>query len=310
MKPAPLAIVVVLAVTGCRSSDRSIRIAEGQLKIAAALPLPDDVVPIAASRTGDRIALLAESPGGGETRVVVIDTDTQSALGECRLPKDAKATPMFATDGRSLYVDQPEGYVSWNFTTGVKTGVSAKRPDISAFGLMGEVGWNSDRSIGIARPTQGTDSKGARLTEPGHIAVDGRNVADIPFGSSWGFDSYGHAWYGSGKTWFKVSRAGLIEKGNQPGWLVRDQTRDRGAMHLRDTEQEMAYAGSSAFITCVWLTHDRFVATGRGPQHRAALAYAGPDVITYGFLPGRDMVYVVTQTGSLLVPWKLSPAEP
>jgi hypothetical protein len=131
----------------------------------------------------------------------------------------------------------------------------------------------------------------------------------IPLGAEAGFDQYGNAWFGVGNAWTMVDRAGKQTRASSSPFLVADQTTDRGSMHLRLTEQEMKYQGASAFVGSVWLSHDRAIRSSKGRRASAALIYAGADVITYGFVPGRDMVYVVTATGSFLIPWKLGPVE-
>lgn len=305
MKPI-IAIACFAILAGCRSSDRSIRLADGDLRVVRTTQLPDHTIPIAATVKGDRIALLTGEPNGGEQSVLVIDTDSQRELGRVNIPKTKGSTPMFTREGTELCLVLEEGLMAWNYQSGSRRMLEGEPADVPLEKIL-TGGWNVDRSIAIATPRTATKRVGNKDVEvpvAGQVAVEGRNVLNVLFGSDVGFDQYGNAWAGSGKVWMRVDRTGGVETHSAPPrGLTSDQSRDRGSMHLRDTEREMTYQGSSAFVTCVWLTHDRSVPPERGPNHRAALVYAGADVIAYGFIPGRELVYVVTQEGSFLVKW-------
>lgn len=300
-------IICLALLVGCRSSDRSIRLAEGDLRIERATPLPHGTIPIAATRRGDRIALLSEGPTKGEQSISVIDTDTLRELGRVDVPETSNSTPMFTRAGSELCLVLEEGLVAWNYQTGSRRKLDGTPAEVPLEKILSGGGWNVDRSIAIASPRMESKRVGKKDVEvpvAGQVAVEGRKVCEVMWGSEAGFDSYGNAWSGAGGVWMKVDRNGKVEtNATAPKGLTPDQSRDRGSMHLRDTQREMNYQGSSAYVTCVWLTHDRSVAPERGPNHRAALVYAGADVIAYGFVPGRELVYVVTQEGSFLVKW-------
>lgn len=301
------AIVCLALLAGCRSSDRSIRLAGEDLRIERTMPLPNETMPIAATAKGDRIALLAEGPNKDEQSIRVIETDTLRELGHVDVPKTSNSTPMFTRAGSELCLVLEEGLVAWSYQSGTRRKLDGAPAEVPLEKILTGGGWNVDRSIAIATPrteTKRVGNKDVEVPVAGQVAVEGRKICEIVWGSEAGFDAYGNAWCGSGRVWMKVDRTGKTETHSAPPkGLTPDQSRDRGSMHLRDTEREMTYQGSSAFVTCIWLTHDRSVAPERGPNHRAALVYAGADVIAYGFVPGRELAYVVTQEGSYLVKW-------
>ena len=274
---------------GCRTADRTILLDKGRVEVLPPMFLAHDRVPIAASRDGKHVAVLE-----GETKISVLHLDSLELVAETPIPKDSKSTPIFSPDGKELLLDQQEGRVAWNFTTGAKRkleGPSAKVSIVHGYG----VGWNVDRTIGY---TLSTDAKAGQamfatgLTKP------------VPPKARVGFDPRGRIWInGTG-----FDREGAVVKfdGDPPKlYLVPDQSRVRGSMHLEAVDTLSEYKGASAPITCIWLTHDRTRAT-RGKK-RPALIYAGADVFQWAFVPGRNMVCVFTSVGSYFVPFKIEP---
>jgi len=299
------AIALLALLVGCRSSDRALRLPSEDLQIERSTALPHGTIPIGASPKGDRIALLCEAPDKSHQIVSVVETDSLRELGRADLPATSNSTPMFTQDGTELCLVLDEGFVAWDFRTGRRRRLDGEPAQVPLEKFLTGGGWNADRSIAIATPRKTSKrigSKNVDVIEPGQVAVGGSKVSEIMWGSEVGFDPYGNAWWGSGRVWTKVDRTGRVQTSSAPAnWLTNDQSRDRGSMHLRDTESEMTYQGSSAYVSCVWLTHDRSVPPERGKDHRAALVFAGSDLVTYGFVPGRDLVYIVTQQDSYLV---------
>ncbi len=80
-------------------------------------------------------------------------------------------------------------------------------------------------------------------------------------------------------------------------------------MHLRDTSTEMKYQGATAYVSCIWLSDDRAVPSTGNDSYRAALAFVGPDVSAYGFVPAKKLIYVVSSQGTYLIPYKVGPAK-
>lgn len=85
-------------------------------------------------------------------------------------------------------------------------------------------------------------------------------------------------------------------------------------MHLSVVRSTSVFKEAKAYLSCVWLTHDLAVPYTRSIKgkiikikqpYKAALAFAGPDVVEFGFLPGRDIIYVISMSGTYLVPYRL-----
>lgn len=306
---------VAATLAGCRSSHRSILLAESELQIQPAVQIPLGLVPVAVNRDGTRLALVRPSDRlGGDAELLVVDVDSMKTLGSAELSSTSAATPTFSLDGKTLHYDagsEREGnragsrnYVAWDYANDVTSPLPYEPHQVPLLKELGYGGWNYDRTIGIRRPTAST---GQRVD--GQIGLAEATPVRIPFGSSSGFDQFGNAWFGTGNRWTMVERSGKQTQASASPFLVIDQTTDRGSMHLRLTENEMKYQGASAFVGSVWLSHDRAIRSSKGRRVPAALVYAGADVLTFGFVPGRDMVYVVTATGCFLISWKSGPGE-
>jgi hypothetical protein len=319
MKYRYMALCALIAVAGCQGSTRAINLGTNELTTLNPIALTEDAMPMAASRDGTRIAVVADA-APGNTRVTVRKVDTQESLGSIDVPNSMQGTMMFNEDGTILYVEADEGYVAWNYATGAKTKIMDTGPKPREFGFLVACGWNGDRSVAILYPQakgfQSANQKGNPQKEAGQVVAEGV-THDIPPLDLAGFDEYGLAWYGHGNDWTSVDKRGRTSKStHRPKYLALDQTRDRGSMHLRDTHQEMNYKNAKAMVSCVWLSHDRAVpysVTDKGKTTRvkatdqACVVFAGCDIVDYGFMPGRDMVYVVSGFGVYLVPFKVAP---
>jgi len=309
-------VMCSLALAGCAGSSRTVHLKSGDLTTETPIQLDRNSFPIAASPDGSRIAFLDDTNRRSNS-LRVLDTDTLRVVGSLTTGENAagsgNGTTMFSLDGKTLFFPESDAYVAWDYSKSTTVQISKLGPTASEFGLMGGTGWNGDRSLAILFPDR---SPGHRIT-PGQVAAAGNVVHTIPPADRAGFDEFGNAWFGSGRRWTKVDRHGVgTEETSSPGYLTPDQSKDRGSMHLRDTHAEMKYKDGTAAITCVWLTDDR--AVPYPPQKpgdravyigqdsfRAAVVFAGPDILDYGFLPGRNLVYVVSQFGSYLVPFSV-----
>lgn len=307
------AVGCLILLAGCSGSSRTVNLGSKEITTQTPIQLSHNsvsqVLPIAASPDGTRIAMIT-SIGPDEGHIDVIDVDTQQNLGKLDINGEGEGTPMFSLDGTILYLGTGEGYVAWNYATGERRKVTDKPPR-AGVGIFDASGWNYDRTIAIAIPTEGRDSR--KQLMPGQVAVVGGFTQEIAFGQQSGFDQYGNAWFGKGTEWTKVDRSGQATKvQTYPKYLARDQSMDRGSMHLRATQTDMRYKDGHAAVTCIWLTDDKATPYSewvRGKlvkvsqPYQAAVVFAGPDVFRYGFLPGRNLVYVVSNFGCYLVPF-------
>lgn len=276
-----------LLLIGCRTADRTILLTDGKVEVLPPIFLTNGRIPITASRDGKYVAVLE-----GETKLSVLQLDSLEPVAETPIPKDTKSTPIFSLDGKELLLDQSEGRVAWNFETGAKRKLDGPLPVVAIVdGFGGE--WNVDRTIGY---TLSTDSK------PGQVMFATGLTKTIPPKAQVGFDPRGRIWING--TGFDRDGSVATFRGDPPQpYLVPDQSRVRGSMHLEAVETISEYRGASAPITCIWLVHDRAKVT-QGKQ-RPALIYAGADVFEWAFVPGRNMVYVFTSVGSYFVPFKI-----
>jgi len=275
-------------------------------------------------------------------KFTVIDVDSQRVLGTKLVSRSGgPGATMFTRDGGEVCLATDDGYVAWDYAAD-KIHVLSHQPRVLEGGInaFGQSGWNYDRSVGIQYPyelpemsiepaSRGKGSQPASTIqmrhakpklEPGEVLLPMAVTFSISPSDRAGFDQFGSAWFGHKGDWSKVDRNGKVTRSllRAPA-LTQDQTRDRGSLHLVGKEQEMSFQGSRSYVTCIWLTHDhavpfRRIVDGKTIQvdesYRAAVVFAGPDVVTYGFLPGRDLIYVVSNFGSYLVPFETTAADP
>jgi hypothetical protein len=317
----PLVLLALCGICGCKSSTRTISLGKNEIETLTPIQFRF-ALPVAASRDGSRIAVAEDGPkGSNETTITVIDTDTQKNLATNRI-RNGQGTMMFGADRDTLYMPSGEHYVAWNLSSGKVEKLNVQIPQVEVWPSPDATGWNSDRSIGIkfAQENQ-TSDKGVTTTfrSPGQLVTEGGKTQEIPYGETVGFDQFGNAWFGKGASWTMVDKTGKAKQSKtHPGFLVHDQSKDRGSMHLRATETEVTHKGAKAYVTCVWLSSDRavpYTTQEKGKTvrvdkpYKAALVFAGADVYDYCFLPGRKMVFVVSGFGNYLVPYKIAPVE-
>lgn len=327
-----LAIALWFPLGGC-DSDRRIHIPGKDISIENPIQLPIGAFPYGASRDGSRIALFYPGPGrGGGFDLAIIDTDTQRELGRYRSKATSDSEPgtvIFSADARYVYLEDEGEYIRWDYQTQEKTLLGGPCPSVSVGISFGQPRgrWNSDRSLAMTVPYQQPsllpDQAKRMYKFDGEIAVAGGKTHAIPYGSKCGFDMYGAAWFGKGKSWTRVDKTGEAKTfPEKPSYLTGDMSRDRGNLHLALTEREEVFKGARASVTCVWLYSDQAtpfqgIIKGKGKDrivnfktsYRAAIVFAAVDLVECGFLPGRDMIYVVTGFGSYLVPFSAKPEK-
>lgn len=261
--------------------------------------------------------------GPGRATLTVLDTESQKTLGVIDVPNGGSGTTIFSRDGASLYLESDEGYVAWKFNRGTRSKIADYGPRPREYNFLDDNGWNGDRTIVIEYPHPQLGLMRPKGTkpgmDPGQVALAGNATFEIAVGQQAGFDQYGNAWFGKGRTWTRIDRGGKsTHLDSRPRYLAHDQMKDRGSMHLVGTQTLMTHRDGKAIISCIWLTDDRAKpftrrVDGRVVQinqpYQAAVVFAGPDVADFGFLPGKDMVYVVSGFGNYLVPFKTGPID-
>lgn len=77
-------------------------------------------------------------------------------------------------------------------------------------------------------------------------------------------------------------------------------------MHLVETKRQMAFKDAHANVSCIWLYSDRgFRGKESSPRGSAALVFTGADIREFGFMPGRQTVFIVSGLGNYLVPFQV-----
>lgn len=234
--------------------------------------------------------------------MTVVDTGTLKPLGSIEIGRAKPGTPIFTPDGKSLCLGTDQGYVSWSYANGQMEPLRAT-PTAAPTDY-----WNYDRTIAIAPPTRESQpQKRAETRLPGEVVLADGVVYSIPATARFGFDQVGSAWFTERGSWTMVGRDGRVRRQlAKPPALMQDQSRDRGLLHLTDSRTTLKFRDAKCFLTSIWLYHDRpRPARPELKPDRAAVAFAGPDVLTYGFLPGKNLIYVVSAFGSYLVPFQL-----
>jgi|GEM_PF-3878888 len=321
-RDAGLLLATLLCSIGCQGSSRTVNLGAKEITTDTPIQLDRDSMPFAFSPDGGRIAL-GRNGAPGRAIVTVLETDSQKKLGDLDIPNGGAGSAIFSRSGADLYLGADDGYVAWNYATGTQRKIARKGPDVQPSRFFDFDGWNYDRTIAIAYPQPPRPKPKKPSIElgggegPGQVALAGNITFEIPTDQTAGFDQYGYAWFGKGKSWTRIDRSGQATHArNRPQSLAHDQTRDRASMHLTATNTGMNYKDGQANVFCIWLTDDRavpYVGIVKGrkvplPQaYQAAVVFAGPDVLDFGFVPGRNMVYVVSGFGNYLVPFTIAP---
>lgn len=304
-----IAILSAIGLTGCRGSSRQISLGQWVLETKTPIQLDRMSVPFAVSSDGSRLALQTDSPAREGGKVTVVETDSGKVLGTLTYAKSGQGTPIFSHDGTTLCLSTEEGYIGWSYATDERVKLfSSPRANSTD-------GWNYDRSLALEKPS-GPVRRPKEQPSAGQVVLPMGHVVPIPAGLKAGFDEYGDAWFGKPGNWTRVTRAGVESRGHPKAPpLAGDQTRDRGSLHLMVTETTMKLREELAYVTCVWLTHDhpegRPSPPGSKPERpsKAAVVFAGADILAFGFIPGRNMIFVVSSFGCYLVPFQIERSE-
>jgi hypothetical protein len=70
-------------------------------------------------------------------------------------------------------------------------------------------------------------------------------------------------------------------------------------MSLVSGKETLSHNGARADVSTVWID------CTKGGKTESALVHACPDLLTYGFVPGRKAVYCMTAVGTCIVPYTI-----
>lgn len=284
-------ILLLVALGGCRSSDRTITLEDSQITVEGHKFVPD-FLPTTFSRDGRLMAGIDQV----ENEFQVRDVDTGEIVSQIYSDWDKGLPVLFSADGESLIIlDEDEG-TSVSLTMPVSGGEMVILHKVSV-NESHATAWNYDC-------TAVAFSHGVVLFSDGRFVV-AKGAHKEPF-----FDQYGAVWYRTDTGWIFVGRDGEVsEHADRPSYLVENQTQHRGSMHLAEEEVTLKRNEASAYVTAVWLDTDK-PAPLRGPEvsyDRTALVFVGADVYSAGFVPNRQIIAVGTTEGTAFVPYVVEP---
>lgn len=287
MRYSPLVfLAVTLVLGGCAKSDYTLDLPNSPL--SASFLRTESHFAIAASSDGTMYATFGPK-GMGPT--LEIHKSSDGALVNTLNIGDSQNTAfpvLFMKDNELLLA----GYNDRSFVTiNIRDG-SIRLTGQKAQGNVAPVAFppfgacNKDRSIVIIYSTKNTsDSPGQILTYTG---------AYFPGVEPLGFDTFGNAWAVQEGHTVEITPDGKLLLGVRPKYLVQDQSKELGQMHLAMTEQKVDRRGASAYADVIWLDHDKAAQDG----HRSMVVTADTDIFDYGFLPKQDLIYVISPRGT------------
>lgn len=296
-----------LVLVGCRGSTRSLDLGSSEFSIGTPRQLqPPGAMPTAASSDGKVLCVLTAglaslgSPGSddkGRVRLEVRDFDSQKVLRYFEWTQKEAFWPfMVSRDHAALFgcvmnERRNNEILKLNLASG-KMKMVFKKPSRLRGGWGHSIGveaYSVDHSILFF-------DDGIYLTHTGKVVQVGEDVH-----RSW-FDMYGNAWFQSKGVWHRLVKDGEVSvKAKRPETLYVDQIDQRGGMRLYMDSAERKRKGGEALLDLVWIEHK-----GARGKEKAALAFAGADVLASGFLPGRNEVVVVTgHDGTYFVPFSV-----
>ena len=291
MKRTALVLVVpLLFLVGCRSSTRTIDIHGGLFSIG------EPAAHYAAnaytfSRDGSKMCTLKDMFSDSPT-IQVVNREDGAVLAEYKVTQDSWIPLLFTDDGQGLVVvaQQSENLTAHTIKIGEDLPVPVQGENQLEFNTS-----NHDLTMMAGKDGLVLTNSGAIVHA---VGAEGRAA----------FDQFGNAWYRTknGK-WVYVDKEGhAVAAAARPAYLVDDPQHHRGAMHLSDTQEDLEHENAHAFVTAVWLHHDKAlggVDERRNPRNLSALVYAGADVNDYMFVPGRNEVAVFDSVGTRFVPY-------
>lgn len=296
-------ILLLAALGGCVSSDRTITLEEDSIRVGRQR-FETGYFALTYSSDGELTAGLSEDQEVFEVREV----STGNLVGSFAEAFNGLWPALFSQDNESLIlIDLSKKSVE---SIVVPVTGAVEKPLASSQAALtwveeedgggGDVAYNYNYTLAAA------DNGAVFFRDGSIVAVEGA-IGD-PY-----FDQYGAVWYRTGSEWSSVNLEKTVTRGvAKPAFLVEWQILLRGSMSLLADQTEMTRHEADAYVTAVWLDHEKAVEThdkeeDKMMQDRTALVYVGADVVFYSFVPNRRLIAVVTQAGTAFVPYTVEP---
>jgi hypothetical protein len=247
---------------------------------------PSGSLAIAVSRDGSRYLALSTGPNRDNKLIVKMmsypDGKELCSFSADQNDPNAMLPFLFADNDKGVIACSEKGLAYIDLSSGRQTAIyMSKKLNFDDFAARR----NYDQTI--------LAGKDGVLTASGHF---------FPTGSQAKFDSLGNAWFRAGDGWTKIDRRGRQEVGSKPATLADDQSGVRGSIKLETRKDDLTYKGAHAFATSIWL-----VPNSDGAKSPAAFVAISPDYLSCGFVPGKNEIYIVSEQGTQVVPYKLTP---
>ncbi|MCH7903311.1 MAG: hypothetical protein IH944_01945 [Armatimonadetes bacterium] len=304
MKQFPIVgLFVLMALCGCRTSDRTITLEHSWITVEPHR-FESGFLAITYSTDGELMAGLSEAEDSFEVR----DVDTGSLVGSFPDLTTGWWPALFSPDNESLILVCSGKKVCESAVVPV-TGTDTEPVVHARVSIDAVVEDESNESFGV----NNYDSTLHALTNGVVLFRDGSLVAVAGAEGQPFFDQYGAVWYRSRSGWSSVGRDKSVTKGvDRPGYLVANQTVHRGSMHLLIDATTLERNDAEAYVTAVWLDHDKAVEMHDDESDelmldRTALVYVGADVYWFVFVPNRKIVAITTNEGTAFVPYVVKP---
>lgn len=303
-------LCVAACVSGCSRADRVINRADGAIKVGPPKVMWTDRMPVAASRDGTRIALLLTTDAAGS--IEVLDFPSMRVIARTDLTEKSEfAGPLFSLDGSRLMLGAIREGDPTPYALNLQSN-DLEKMDTKADPVFVAARCNYDRTIMVDAPFL-PDPTGKKPTPV--LTASGHGF-EIPSDARWGFDQFGVLWSKSAGTWTRITREGESTLGSAPkGGLVPDQSNVRGSLELRATSANMEFKGATARVSSIWMWDHKAIPfpddpqSMRGHSYQAALVFTAPDIDSFGFVPGQDLVYIVSSQGNYLIPFETKDAQ-
>jgi hypothetical protein len=275
--------VIAFLLGACKRSDRTLELPGNTLTLVAPAQLrPTGAVPLAFDRRGELMVVMHESEeadDADELEVEIRSVQTSETEGS---RKRVDAFPfMFRDDSAALYCVNQDGILELDLTS-------------NATRLLNEGSYlpkarNAAQTISVL---EGQRSRFLAINSKGDILLSTGQPA---------FDQFGNAWAKTSNGWNMLGpRQSAIHRPSRPTYLVTDQSGLRGAMQLVTKKDTITRRGADALVSTIWLDHSQAMG-----DRRSALVFAGADVLYAGFVPNKNLVWVITAESSYVVPFTL-----
>jgi hypothetical protein len=327
-------LIPICLLLACEISNRTLYTADGELEVRAPIQISRSPSLLWLSSDGTLMAI-AELVDEETVTVEVREVDTQRVLASWQPTRGDEVWPiLFGTAGDELYClvgrDEVYSIAAMHLPSGEMRTIRelgrAEPPAEAGEGTEGssQFGESADALLDFLDGSAVNYDASLAYLHTGLVigpdtlvtgsgkVVDVRGHPEAHF-----FDMYGNIWTRENGEWARYGKDGSVSPGlPRPPYLVENQSRLRGAMSLAETEATMKHEGATAYVSALWLCHAKSVpppdhdAGLAGPWRRAALVDVAPDIVAYGFVPGRDMVWITSHLETWLVPFERRPYQP